>query len=51
MTKYQKMRQNVGKMFLEKTGKLLVIKPFDDLHETTTDVENLFNSYFIPGEV
>ena len=52
MTKYQKVRQNMGKKLLEKTGKLLVIKPFDDLPEnTTTNVNNIFDSYFIGGEV
>ena len=57
--KLSKVAQNVGKKFLEKTGKLLVIKPFDELNhnkdinsmDSNNIIDNVFNSYFIPGEV
>ena len=51
--KFKQMKFNVGKKYLEMSGKLLIIKPFDvSENETTDDInEQIKSAYFLPEMV
>jgi polyketide synthase PksR len=48
--KLKKFKQNLGKKFLETSGKLFIIKPFEDLNEENL-IERISECYFLPEKV
>jgi hypothetical protein len=48
--KFKKMKQTLSKKFLQTSGKLFVIKPFEDLNESNL-IERISETYFIPEKV
>ncbi len=48
--KFKKFKENLGKKFLQTSGKLFIIKPFEDLNEENL-IERISECYFLPEKV
>jgi len=50
MKKFTQFKQKITKKFLKTTGKLFIIKPFEDSNETSL-IEGVIESYYLPEKV
>jgi thioesterase domain-containing protein/acyl carrier protein len=50
MKKFKQLKQKIAKKFLKTTGKLFIIKPFEDSNETNS-IEGVIESYYLPEKV
>jgi hypothetical protein len=48
--KFKQLKEKIAKKFLKTTGKLFIIKPFEDSNETNL-IGRLIESYYLPEKV